>query len=220
MDIIINEGTLESIKLKGDGNKKLTMVNSAYEFKGTFDGQGHSISGVYLSTENSYRAIFGGVGGNAQIKNFILENSYFSASNLPYFGTIIGRINNTSANVSLTNITLADSVLVEQGATPANNVGGFVGALQKGKLTVSNCHFNGTVNFPDGEHIAGFVGQSAGGTTIVFNNCHGSGEVIAKDYVAGLSVYTDSTTKKNNGSCLTGTVKCVSGSNKNASYIK
>ena len=220
VDIIINEGTLESIKLKGNENKKLTMVDSSYEFKGIFDGQGHSISGVYISSSYSYRAIFGGVGGSAQIKNFILENSYFVASAKSYFGTIIGRINNTSANVSLTNITLADSVLVEQGATPANNVGGFVGALQKGKLTVSNCHFNGTVNFPDGEHIAGFVGQSAGGTTIVFNNCHGSGEVIAKDYVTGLSVYTDSTTKKNNGSCLTGTVKCVSGSNKNASYIK
>ena len=219
-DIIINEGTLDEIKARGSENYAIIATNSTYEFRGIFDGQGHSISGAYMSSSNSYRSIFCGVGGNAQIKNFILENSYFAASAKPYFGTIIGRINDASANVSLTNITIADSVLVEQGASAANNIGGFVGAIQQGKITINNCHFNGTVNFPDSEHIAGFVGQAAGGTTVVFNNCHGTGKVIAKDYVAGLSVYTDSTTKTNNGSCLMGSVSCTNGSNKNASYIK
>ena len=219
-DIIINEGTLDEIKARGSENYAIIATNSTYEFRGIFDGQGHSISGAYMSSSNSYRSIFCGVGGNAQIKNFILENSYFAASAKPYFGTIIGRINDASANVSLTNITIADSVLVEQGTSAANNIGGFVGAIQQGKLTLNNCHFNGTVNFPDSEHIAGFVGQAAGGTTVVFNNCHGTGKVIAKDYVAGLSVYTDSTTKTNNGSCLMGSVSCTNGSNKNASYIK
>ena len=219
-DIIINEGTLANIKANGADNKTIVVTGTDAPFKGTFDGQGHSISGVYLSTEYSYRSIFGTVGGSAQIKNFVLENSYFSISNKPYFGAIVGRINDASANVSLTNITLADTVLLEEGSSGIKNVGGFVGALNAGKLTVNNCHFNGTVNFPNGEHIAGFVGQASGGTTIVFNNCHGTGKVIAKDYVAGLSVYADSTTKTNNGSCLTDSVACTTGSNKNASYIK
>ena len=219
-DMIINEGTLEEIKANGSKNKKWITTNSAYEFKGTFDGQGHSISGVYLSTEYSYGSIFGGVGGSAKIKNFVLENSYFTISSKPYFGAIIGRINDASASVSLTNITLADTVLLEEGSADIKNVGGFVGRLENGKLTMNNCHFNGTVSFPNGEHIAGFVGQSASGTTVITNNCHGTGTVIAKDYAAGLSVYTDTTTKTNNGSCLMGTVKCISGTNKNASYIK
>jgi hypothetical protein len=122
--------------------------------------------------------------------------------------------------VSLTDITIADSVLVEQGASAANNIGGFVGAIQQGKLTISNCHFNGTVNFPDSEHIAGFVGKASGGTTVVFNNCHGNGKVIAKDYATGLLVYSNNTTKTNNGSCLMGSVSCTNGSNLNASYVK
>ena len=219
-DIIINEGTLEQIKAKAGANKKWVSADSGYVFKGTFDGQGHSISGVYISTAYSYVSMFGGVAGNAKIKNFVLENSYFVESKNSYFGTIIGRINDASANVSLTDITLADTVLLEEGANGINNVGGFVGILQQGTLTLNNCHFNGKVNFPNGEHIAGFVGKASGGTNIVFNNCHGSGQVIAKDFVTGLSVYTDSTTKKNNGSCLTGSIFCISGSNKNASYIK
>ena len=220
VDIIINEGTLAQIKANGGNNNAVIANNSTHEFRGIFDGQGHSISGMYMSTANSYRAIFGAVGGSAQIKNFILENSYFVVSEKPYFGTIVGRINDASANVSLTNITVADTVVVEQGAVATKNIGGFVGALQQGKLTLNNCHFNGLVNFPDSEHIAGFVGQASGGTTIVFNNCHGSGNVIAKDYVAGLSVYADSTTKTNNGSCLMGSVSCTNGSNLNASYVK
>ena len=222
-DIVINEGTWEEIKSNGNANKSLIMTNSAYEFKGTFDGQGHSISGVYISTGYSYRSIFCGVGGNAVIKNFVLENSYFTgttAESKNYFGSIIGLINDSNANVALTDITLADTVVLEQGTYPMNYVGGFVGRLQAGKLTLNNCHFNGTVNFPDSEHIAGFVGQAGGGTTLILNNCHGTGTVTAKDYVAGLSVYADTTTKTNNGSCLMGTVKCTSGSNKNASFIK
>ena len=67
--------------------------------------------------------------------------------------------------------------------------------------------------------IAGFVGKASAGTTIVIDSCHGTGTVVAKDYVAGLSVYTDTTTKTNKGSCITGSVAC-SGTNKNASYIK
>ena len=219
-DMIINEGTLEEIKANGNNNEKWITANSAYEFKGTFDGQGHSISGVYVSTEYSYGSIFGGVGGSAKIKNFILENSYFTISGKPYFGAIIGRINDTSASVSLTDITIADTVLLEEGSDGIKNVGGFVGRIEKGKLTISNCHFNGTVSFPNGEHIAGFVGQAAGGTTIVLNNCHGTGTVTGKDYVTGLSVYADSTNKSNNGSCITGAYKCTNGTNHNASFVK
>ena len=219
-DIIINEGTLEQIKANGSNNESFVVTGSDAPFKGTFDGQGHSISGVYLSTAYSYRAMFGTVGGNAKISNFILENSYFAISGKPYLGAIIGRINDSSANVSLTDITLADTVLLEEGSTGVKNVGGFVGRIESGKLTINNCHFNGTVSFPNGEHIAGFVGQSAGGTTIVFNNCHGNGKVIAKDYAAGLSVYSDTTKKTNSGSCLMGSVSCTNGSNLNASYVK
>ena len=219
-DIIINEGTLDEIKAKGSENNSIIATNSTYEFRGIFDGQGHSVSGVYMSSAYSYRAIFGGVGGSAQIKNFVLENSYFVVSDKPYFGTIIGRINDASASVSLKDITVADTVLIEQGAVAVKNVGGFVGSIQQGKLTVSNCHFNGVIYLPDSEHVAGFVGHAADAATIVFNNCHGTGAVIVKNYVAGLSVYTDSTTKTNNGSCLMGSISCLNGSNLNASYIK
>ena len=76
------------------------------------------------------------------------------------------------------------------------------------------------INLPLSQHVAGFVGKAAGGTTIVLNSCHGTGKIMAKDYVAGLAVYTDTTSKTNNGSCLMGSYACTDGKNSNASFIK
>ena len=225
-DVIINKGTLEQIKANGDNNKKLYVTGSDTVFKGKFDGQGHSISGVYFSTGYSYRSIFGAVGGNAVIEDFVLENSYFTAStesNKTCFGAVVGIISDSKANVTLNNIILASTVLIEQSTYTIKYVGGFVGCVSKGTLTVNNCHLNATVNFPDSECVAGIVGLAKSGTKINFNNCHGTGSVTGKNYVAGLAIVdtSDSTlTKNNKGSCLTGYIKCTNGSNKNASYIK
>ena len=222
-DIIINEGAYNDFKDKGKDIKTIPSTHSAYQFKGTFDGQGHSISGVYLTAGSSYRSIFGGVAGSAVIKNFVLENSYFlvaTAEGKNYFGSIVGLINDSKASVVLKDITIADTVMITSGAYSMNYVGGFVGRLQAGKLTVQNCHFNGTINLPDCQHVAGFVGLAGAGSNVRLYYCHGSGTIKAKDYVAGLSVYTNDTTKTNKSSCLTGSIACVSGSNKNASFIK
>ena len=224
VDIIINEGTWEEIKaLDSDNVKKIVSTDSSYQFKGIFDGQGHSISGICITGAYSYRSIFGGVAGSAVIKNFVLENSYLVAGDVEgksYFGSIIGRINDSTANVVLKDITIAETVVIHQGAYAMNCVGGFVGRLEAGKLTIQNCHFNGTINLPLSQHVAGFVGKAAGGTTIVLNSCHGTGKIMAKDYVAGLAVYTDTTSKTNNGSCLMGSYACTDGKNSNASFIK
>lgn len=226
VDIIINEGTWEEIKaLDSNAAKKIVATNSNYQFKGTFDGQGHSISGIRITGAYSYRSIFGGVAGSAVIKNFVLENSYLVAGDVEdkkYFGAIIGRINDANSNVVLKDITIADTVVIHQGAYTMDYVGGFVGSIEAGKLTVQNCHFNGTINLPLSQHVAGFVGFAGAGTTVVFNYCHGTGKVIAKNYVAGLSVYTDTTTKTNKGSCLEGSIACkvTTSEQKNASFIK
>ena len=230
-DIVINEGTLEEVKARGAANKTLFVTGSDMPFMGIFDGQGHSISGVYNSTGYNYRGIFGTVGGNAQIKNFVLENSYFTGSTEApknYFGTIIGLINDSKANVTLSNIIVSSTVLMEQSTYTMSYVGGFVGGMSAGKLTLNNCHFNGKIYFPDSEFIGGFVGRAVSGTTVTFNNCHGTGSVTCKNYVAGLAVVDMTTTnnktqKTNNGSCLTGSIAVTTTASnkfKNASYIR
>ena len=219
-NMIINQGTLAEIISRGSNNYAWKAVNSGYVFKGIFDGRGYTISGVYQTVTSSYRGMFGGVAGNATIKNFVLENSYFlgaTQESKSSLGCIVARINDADAKVSLTNITVASSVRLQEGAYTMKYVGGLVGQLQSGKLTLNNCHFNGTIDFANGTYLAGFVGMAAAGTTLVLNNCHGTGTVSGKDYVAGLSGITSTTTKTNNNSCLMGSISC-DGDNSNASF--
>ena len=218
-DMIINQGTLQEI-ISSDSKIQWPALNSAHVFKGIFDGRGHSISGVYQVATSSYRGMFGGVAGSATIKNFVLENSYFTGAtqeSKSSLGCIIARINDANADVHITNVTVADSVLMQENTYTMKYVGGFVGKLQAGKLTLTNCHFNGTINFPKGTYLAGFVGMADG--TLILNNCHGTGTVSGDNYIAGLAGFSANTTKTNNNSCLTGAI-IYKGSNHNASFIK
>ena len=71
------------------------------------------------------------------------------------------------------------------------------------------------------------MGRANSGTTVIFNNCHGTGSVTCKNYVAGLAVVDNTTTNKtkktNNGSCLTGSIAVTTTASnkfKNASFIR
>ena len=58
-------------------------------YKGTFDGQGHTISGLYFNdVDASYVGLFGGNCGT--IKNVGVVDSYFCGSN--YVGGVCGGI--------------------------------------------------------------------------------------------------------------------------------
>ena len=60
-DVILNPGTSEEIKARGAQNHAWKQLNSAYLFKGTFDGQGHTVSGLY-SERPEYQYIQAGCG--------------------------------------------------------------------------------------------------------------------------------------------------------------
>lgn len=100
-------------------------------------------------------------------------------------------------------------------------IGGFVGKVESGTLTMTNCHFNGTIDFANSTYATAFVGMT-NSATLILNNCHGDGYVKCYNYIAGLSGYTDNTTKTNNDSCFTGTLKATKATdtNSNASFIK
>ena len=77
-DMVINQGSSEEIKARGADNHQLRKIPSTMPFKGTFDGQGHTISGVYMQlTDSAVSGLFGSIGGNATFGNFNLINSYF-----------------------------------------------------------------------------------------------------------------------------------------------
>ena len=211
-DMIINEGTLEEIIARGSDNIAWRALNSSHLFKGTFDGQGHTISGVYLKlTTTGNRSMFGGVGGNAVIKNFKLENSYFigpSVTGKENLACIVTKISGSDANVTLSDITVS-STLITEGGAGMGAVAGFVGTVDAGKLTMNNCHFEGKIDFVTAAHVGGLIGKIKATATVELNNCTNTGDLIAKRNCGGLvGCVLTGYTLVNNGSTSTGTITC------------
>ena len=76
------------------GSNNYTPIGKpGYPFDGTFDGNGHSISGIDISTAgttdaDSYKGIFGQVGDYGTVRNLTLSNSTIDAYN--HTGGIVG----------------------------------------------------------------------------------------------------------------------------------
>ena len=81
-DIVLNEGVLnEKGELNGDGSDLNTWTpigggTYAKLFKGSFDGQNHTVSGIYISNESNNQGLFGYVDGG-KIQNLPWRTAIF-----------------------------------------------------------------------------------------------------------------------------------------------
>ena len=135
-DLSINCTLTADIDLTG---KKWTPIGkgtmSEYGYQGTFDGQGHRITGLAITTDNPQgesAALFGGIGGNGEVKNLQLVDVDYDVKQggasggiaVSNYGTL------TACSVTGTIATASGGV----GGIAANNVG-----------TITACWFNGTL---------------------------------------------------------------------------
>lgn len=140
-DITITEENLATLD-----NKPLYFGNHNCYFKGTFDGQGHTISGLTFKTgivAEVDTALFAHTDG-ATIKNLTIDNAHLYADLLG--GILIGHAKNTLVeNVTIKNSNLsvdcADNALtlITDGGVIA---GGMIGRAQN--CTLYNCEVNAT----------------------------------------------------------------------------
>lgn len=120
-----------------DGNAQITKI--AYGFDGTFDGDGHTISGIYHTengnnAEGKYNALFGCIDKNGVVKNIVFsENNHITSYN--YVGSIaslnMGTIQNCTNYADITATNFA--------------AGGICGFMVNGNGTVKDCHNYGNV---------------------------------------------------------------------------
>ena len=108
-DIILNDGKIidEKGALVADSTKlhKWTPIgNSSVAFTGTFDGDGHTVSGMFINTTSSHNGLFGNSSGT--IQNLTVENSWihggkYTAGVVGYnVGTIENALNTASIAAS------------------------------------------------------------------------------------------------------------------------
>ena len=135
-------------------------------FRGTFDGDRHTIKGVYVSSASDRIGLFATTGAGAKIQNFTLENSIINStktSSTGSVGSIVGRLGGILDTVKSS----ADVVLAG-----SEYAGGLVGDINSTVgATITNCWFAGSVTGTGSHH-----GQLLGGvrkvlTSDTLNTC-------------------------------------------------
>ncbi len=125
-DIVVNENVLKDDGTLNDGDfKAWTPIETDFwydDYTGTFDGAGHTISGLYFNSENQTGGFFKALKGT--ITNLGIIDSYFCGGN----GTsIICRYNQgTISNVYTSGVIFTNS----------GGIGGVVSKTMEGLKTV------------------------------------------------------------------------------------
>lgn len=145
-------------------------------FKGSFDGDGHVISGMYVRSVKDwfgiglFRELFTGSVSNVKIEKGYL---YINDSNT-YAGGVIGNI---VGNVKVENCSV-DMAVCSEVTNGTDCVGGIVGWCQSGAV-ITECAFHGDISYRDSRGIFGGICGYASRSTII--NCETTGSVRVRD---------------------------------------
>ena len=155
--------TLEkNIDLTG---KDWTPIGTDYDnsYKGTFDGGGHTITGLTFTTNDEYAGLFGWLNRAGTVKNVVMEGVQIT-SNQIYGGSIGGVVGYSWGTIE--NCSVSGSV------SGTVYVGGVVGAQIDGSIT--GCSSSATVKGM--VDVGGVAGQTNSSATLTA--CYATGNVI------------------------------------------
>lgn len=156
--------------------KDWTPIGTDYDnsYKGTFDGGGHTITGLTFTTNDEYAGLFGWLNRAGTVKNVVMEGVQIT-SNQIYGGSIGGVVGSGWGTIE--NCSVSGSV------SGTVYVGGVVGVQIGGSITgcSSSATVKGTVD------VGGVAGQTNSSATLTA--CYATGnvtlEIAPKKNIAG-----------------------------------
>ena len=193
-DINITLG--ENIDLTGKG---WTPIGTNYEkrYKGTFDGRGHTIKGLTVTTNDQFVGLFGYLDKAGTVKNVVMEGIQITSNHVLMSGNTGGVVGYSWGTIE--NCSVSGSV------SGTNCVGGVVGSQKAGSIigcsssaivkgtryvggvagekwgTMTACYATGNVtleiNSPQDLSGGGVVGLNGGSTVLA---CYATGNVNSK----------------------------------------
>ena len=198
-DIVLNE--------PDELNHQWTPIGTdTNKFTGTFDGSGHSITGLYIDNAEAAVGLFGYVGKGGTIRDLTItgasvkstknSEAYAGLAAASNAGTISG-VKLESSKVSggfvvggvagLNTGTVTgcgnDSAVVEQCKKKDKGVGGIVG---QNDATVRLCYNKAQIVNGHGNKSYGHFGGVVGNSTGVIENCYNHGTLNVAYYVGGI----------------------------------
>ena len=145
--------------------KDWTPIGTDYDnsYKGTFDGGGHTITGLTFTTNDEYAGLFGYLNRAGTVKNVVMEGVQITSNQI--YGGSIGGVAGYSWG-TIENCSVSGSV------SGTVYVGGVVGAQIGGSIT--GCSSSATVKGTT--DVGGVAGQTNSGATMTA--CYATGNVI------------------------------------------
>ena len=162
----------KNIDLTGKG---WTPIGTSFKnsYTGTFDGGGHTITGLTVTTNDKYAGLFGYIGNAGTVKNVVMEGVLITSNNgSSQAGGVAGFSRGTIENCS-----------VSGSVSGTVYVGGVVGVQIGGSITgcSSSATVKGTVD------VGGVAGQTNSSATLTA--CYATGnvtiEIAPKKNIAG-----------------------------------
>ena len=194
-DICINE----DVNAESPHEWKPIGSSSSKAYTGTFDGDEHTISGLYINNKAANTGLFGYTAAGSVIENLTISDSKIAATGTKsntgaFVGDLKGGIENchTTATVSVSG---------------DQYVGGIVGELDSGAY-ITECSNKGSVTGT--KYVGGLAGRVYSAQSTAMTECFNTGSVTGKSFVGGLTgnLYNGGTISN----CYnTGTVKATTG---------
>ena len=143
--------------------KDWTPIGTDYDnsYKGTFDGGGHTITGLTFTTNDNYVGLFGYLNRAGTVKNVVMEGIQITSNHVLMSGNTGGVVGYSWGTIE--NCSVSGSV------SGTNCVGGVVGSQKAGSII--GCSSSATVK---GKHYVGGVAGEKWGTMTA---CYATGNV-------------------------------------------
>lgn len=164
---------------KDDRTTHFTPIGINSSFEGTFDGNGHKISNLYVDRADR-AGLFASVYG-ASIKNLTVEGTVVGSSSNGSDITGVGGI----VGYSFSQIVIENCVSNVNVSSSCENTGGICGYVNDVDSVIRNC-----INIGNIESKSDKTGGISGNPDIVYN-CANFGAVSGKSNVAGIAGYTE-----------------------------
>lgn len=171
------------IDLGCDESSPFSPIGSKIDFLGTFDGNGHKISNLYVNTTTGKAGLFACV-NSGTVKNITVE------------GTVIDNASSTTNGAGVAGVVgySTGKVIIENCVSKVNitssceNTGGILGYTNSDSV-IRNCINIGNINSSK-DFTGGILGFAVGGAVVY--NCANFGTVSGKSYVGGIVGKTES----------------------------
>ena len=186
----INARLVADIDMSGEG-EFVPIGTYGQGYRGYFDGNGHTITGLKLPAQN-YSGLFGYMDGG-RVSNLTLQSPvlYLDNTTVHYAGLVCGHLSKGSDVVHgvIENCHVRDGFLAEAGVDYFNwgdDHGGICGKADVA-AEVIGCTFSGTIHGDD--YLGGIVGELNSGAQIRDCTVLTGSKIIAHEYAGGIVGY-------------------------------